>query len=59
MATNPAVVRATITAIQSLIGRKEYGAAAKELGQLKDVKIYGNSMIKAAAKIDIDGDKNE
>ena len=32
---------------------------AKELGQLKDVKIYGNSMIKAAAKIDIDGDKNE
>jgi hypothetical protein len=34
MATNPAVVRATITAIQSLIERKEYGAAAKELGQL-------------------------
>lgn len=34
MTLNPVVVRATLTAIQSLIERKEYVAAAKELGQL-------------------------
>lgn len=34
MALNLVVVRATLTAIQSLLEKKEYGAAAKELGQL-------------------------
>jgi hypothetical protein len=33
-----------------------YGIA-KELGQMQDVRVYGNSMCKVASKIDIDGDK--
>ncbi len=28
-----------------------------KLGQIKDVKIYGDSLIKATALIDLDGDK--
>ena len=30
---------------------------AKDFGMLEDIKIYGDSMVKKAAKIDIDGDK--
>jgi len=32
---------------------------AKDLNMLKDVKVYGDSMAKVAAKIDIDGDKKK